>query len=196
MLTIWFFKPNFIIPIISKEIMNINCGISSFGANQIIMHKFFYSFIFLFPFACNAQSTINASGNTKTTSSMIHDYSVGEMVLVHTASSAHLIVTQGVLQPSSSADLQPTLALQMNVYPNPSTNIVYIECMLLQPSDIKIQLLDINGKIIYAAQHNQIDGFQKMPISLESFANGNYIIHANIKSNQQQQNVSCKVQKI
>ena len=79
------------------------------------------------------QATLNSSGADQVISTGAHSYSIGEMTLVSTDHSPNLVVTQGVLQPNRNSTNAPSaldekeLASQITVYPNPTSDILYIK---------------------------------------------------------------------
>lgn len=142
-----------------------------------------------------AQQTINVTGGSKKIQGIIHEYSIGEMVLISTQKSGNMIVTQGVLQPTSgksaavnhisSADVYDAI----KVYPNPTSSTVNI-----QSSDANItqaKIFDASGKIL---QDKEIlNG--NVAFDLSTYTPGNYFIILS-GNNATQKLLSYKIQKI
>jgi hypothetical protein len=155
-----------------------------------------YLMVVMFGTKAVAQSTLNATGNSIKTSNAHHDYSIGEMSLIHTASNAHLIITQGVLQPQQVSDLaNPAINIAIDVYPNPTADIVYLDFYANAPTDVQIVVLDINGKLLHTKTEVQMQGQQKIAISMQEYAKGNYILKTNLKQGANQQQSNFKIVK-
>lgn len=70
-------------------------------------------------------------------------------------------------------------------YPNPFTNETTVPVTLLRPSDVKLEVFDLQGRKIYELQKNNLDhGVQQLPIHLGSLnlANGKYIYSVEIQN--------------
>jgi hypothetical protein len=148
-----------------------------------------------------SQQSLNVAGNTAKINGMTFEYSIGEMVAVSTERNANLIVTQGLLQPtgsSSVANNQPSdnalssLSDQIKVYPNPTTNLLFVETMETAITDYAYNLFDATGKTLLN-QHGQTSiGLNKFTLDLSSYAAGSYylVLQKNGES------VSYKIQKL
>ena len=147
-----------------------------------------------------AQSIVNASGNTATVSGNTYSYSVGEMCAVHTASSATLVVTNGLLQPNAQTpDGINNLWLstdKISLYPNPSATILYLEMQTTELATGKITLLDMSGKQVLARQENFTAGTNKIEFDLSPFANAQYVLQIQLSKSNQQYAKSFNIQKI
>ena len=134
----------------------------------------------------NAQQTINVAGNSAVIYGMTFDYSIGEMTVVSTAKTGNLIVTQGLLQPQTStgnanttnADNQhlSSMAGKINIYPNPTSNVLYIETKDQSIGTLNYQLFDASGKLVASSKELQQEGSNKYSFNLQSFASGNYFL--------------------
>lgn len=153
-----------------------------------------------------AQQTINVAGNSAVIQGMTFEYSIGEMTLISTEKAGNLIVTQGLLQPqTSTADANSTnannnhlssLAGLINVYPNPTSNILYIETKDQEAGELNYQLFDATGKLVASSKELQKEGANKFSFNLQSFASGNYFLMIQ-KSSKEGSNeaISYKIQK-
>ena len=99
-----------------------------------------------------AQSSLNASGSVALGNSGSASYSVGQ-VFFTTNSGTNVTVAQGVQQPYEiskvSGLLQPkSKRINIQAYPNPTTNCLKLTVDSLESSKLSFQLLDINGKLI------------------------------------------------
>lgn len=140
-------------------------------------------FLFLcFPLFIFGQVTtptvITNSGGTFSNSSVIMDFSIGELA-VQTLQNNE-ILTQGFHQ----GDLKVTTALinlgiKTKIYPNPTTNFIIVELEKNVNADIKVY--DINGKIVIEDKLN--DENQKQ-LDFSFLKQGNYLLNINIADKQ------------
>lgn len=132
---------------------------------------------------CTAQSlgpaTLNAAGGSTAVSGNTHEWSVGEMVLVHTATTSGLVVTQGILQPM----LQVTgihdneLALEgMSIYPNPASDQLHIKFDLARNLEVTLKLSDISGRTQYVKKIKDHNGSALITMDFRPYASGVYLL--------------------
>jgi hypothetical protein len=151
-----------------------------------------------------AQGTLNVSGHSARINGMTFDYSIGEMTLLSTEKSGNLIVTQGLLQPScatgsTAADGQGlnNLADRINVYPNPTQNLLYVETEETLIAAYSLQLFDATGKVLLNREGQTVVGVNRLALDLQSFAGGNYYLMVRKPgSDGAQQTFSFKIQKL
>ena len=165
----------------------------------------FLVFLSQLPNCCEAQQTLNVSGHSAQINGMTFEYSIGEMTLVSTERASNLIVTQGLLQPPaantastvSDDGILSTLDNPIKVYPNPTSNLVYVETYEEAIQDYEYNLYDATGKIVLSQKGQTQKGLNKFELSLQSLASGSYYLM--IQKNDalgQTQNYSFKIQKI
>jgi hypothetical protein len=151
-----------------------------------------YKIVFLLSMCCcivnlQAQVTLNVTGNAINTTNGSHSYSIGEMVLVHTAQAGKYIITQGLLQPSNATiNSATTSVLQATVYPIPTSDNVSIKSYLADATSITYTLTDAQGKILLQQNIAQPKQVQLHTINMASYAAGNYYLQlhtGNFKSN-------------
>lgn len=155
----------------------------------------------------SAQTSINSSSNQKILNNQIHQYSIGEMVLVNTIHKNNTILTQGYYQPSliienntqnnNNISSSGATIENIKVYPNPTENIVFIEFVSTESTGIAYQLYDATSKMIINKITSQEKGYNKISIDLAPFAAGSYfLIIKKDKKDSQSENYSYKIQKI
>lgn len=66
--------------------------------------------------------------------------------------------------------------LDVNVYPNPATNEASVSFTTKENATINFEVVDLNGKVMFAQKQNVRKGFNAIHFSTENFANGFYII--------------------
>lgn len=142
--------------------------------------------------------TVNVAGASTTVNNQVHEWSVGEMALVNTATNASLTVTQGVLQPVDFPTEVPYIRLdeQLDVYPNPASTTVYIKYNLLNKGSLSFVLTDIAGKKLLdrVVEPGALTGTEA--IDMNAYADGNYMLNVIHTGGRQPETVSFKIQKI
>lgn len=152
------------------------------------MSKFYIVIMYIFCTvnALNAQSIspsiINTNGGFTTLAGNHYEWSIGEMVLVNTASTGNLIVTQGILQPFKSSGGTATkdeknIYNLVKVYPNPSNDILFMDADFKEEGILQVKLCDIQGKILYKNEYiiTKYD-ISKTSYTLNMFAAGTYYL--------------------
>jgi hypothetical protein len=121
---------------------------------------------------------INSSGGGGTIGGASFDYSIAEMTVVSTATAAGNSYTQGLLQPpkASGESINEIIFANatLNIFPNPNSNILFIESKSNDVTINGIQLVDALGKIVMQNQYATLNTKQK--IEMQSFANGQYTL--------------------
>ena len=140
-------------------------------------------FLFLcFPIFIFGQVTtptvITNSGGTFSNSSVIMDFSIGELA-VQTLQNNE-ILTQGFHQ----GDLKVTtavfnLGIKTKIYPNPTTNFIIVELEKNVNADIKV--FDINGKIVI---EDKLNDENEKQLDFSFLKQGNYLLNINIADKQ------------
>lgn len=149
---------------------------------------------------CNisAQSSspevIASAGETYQGNAMRIDWTLGELSVTTIQNSSQQI-TQGFHQPSytvTSVNEIPQEVGEIKVYPNPTSNKIDMKLSFEQARDVKIKLIDMNGKVFWSIEQNgnQIEQTK----DLTNLTNGNYFIHFSIDENKYLEIV--KIQKI
>lgn len=148
----------------------------------------------------HAQSTLNATGNSKVINGNTHSYSIGEMTLVHTASASNIVVTQGVLQSSEGSvglDNNELTKNELIIYPNPTKDVIKLQVGSLEEGEMNVILYDALGKQLISKSWNVSSVNLENQISLQDFASGQYILKVIYKSKQNKiLNQSYKIQKL
>lgn len=144
-------------------------------------------------------STLNATGGSATLSGNTYEWSVGEMTLVHTATSGTLTVTQGVLQPRPSQvgiNDVPLALDQLSVYPNPTGSFVFLETKLNSAAELRYSLYDVLGKSLVLRTYKIPSGKEKIMIDLAPFAAGSYYLNVQIQQQGNQYRNSFEIKKV
>lgn len=118
-----------------------------------------------------SKQVIGSAGRTQSNSNITLSYTIGEPVVG--------LMTAGVNQLGNgyypSLNLQ-TLSIednildaQIKVYPNPTRHALYVSHP--EVPDFNIQILDLNGKLIYSGIINR-----DLPLDVSNFSQGMYLI--------------------
>ena len=147
-----------------------------------------------------AQSTLNAAGGETTIGGNTYEFSIGEMALVSTLSTASVIVTQGLLQPTpqwptNTKDLIISKDV-LKVYPNPASAIVNLQPQFSTGGTMQILLLNANGKTMLRKDYRLAAGREKQQIDISQYAQGNYILNVNFSNGKNKSKNSYKIQKL
>jgi hypothetical protein len=98
-----------------------------------------------------AQENPTATGGEATGTGGTASYSVGQVVYT-TATGTNGSVAQGVQQAYeisiTTGVKETTINLEMNVYPNPTTNYLTLKVDDFELSTLNFQLIDLQGKVI------------------------------------------------
>ncbi len=148
-----------------------------------------------------SSSVINTAGGSRIVSGDTYEYSIGEMVLVHTFSGPNLIVTQGLLQPAEADSDVSIRALtltdgELSVYPNPSSDVIHIQPNLSSGGKLEIALTDITGRWLSGRAEYLKAGNEKQQISLQPFSSGSYMLHITFTLDGKSYMRNFKIQKI
>jgi hypothetical protein len=108
----------------------------------------------IFSVGLHAQESPTATGGDATGTGGTSSYSVGQVVYT-TATGTNGSVAQGVQQPYEISIItgvkETTINLEMNVYPNPTTNFLSLKVdasTSLSNQQLSYQLIDLQGKVI------------------------------------------------
>jgi uncharacterized delta-60 repeat protein len=71
---------------------------------------------------------------------------------------------------------EQTSSLSLNVFPNPANEILILDLNLLKASDVKINLMNIEGQLIYSEKIGEFNGQLTKQIDLKETANGIYYL--------------------
>lgn len=85
-----------------------------------------------------------------------------------TASTLITIVDAGIAESNDK--------LVLEIYPNPTANSFILELNISRKNDVKINLTNVAGQLIYSGELNQFVGIYKKQISLNEFAKGIYYL--------------------
>jgi len=160
--------------------------------NVLNMKTIFY-LLFLVIWTCNVSGQslnpeiVSSAGETYQGSSMQIDWTLGELSIV-TIQNASKQITQGFHQPIytiTSVNELPQELGEVNVYPNPTSGIIMIKINLDNTQNVRVQLIDFNGKLIWTKKENgsQIEWVE----SIKNLPNGTYFLNLMFNGNKHSQ---------
>ncbi len=151
----------------------------------------------------NAQSIgpsiINAAGGSANVGSAIHEFSIGEMAVVHTASTSNIVITHGVLQPvmkTTSIKDADFFKQFLSLYPNPTQNIVYFQPSFRRGGVLSYQLFDIVGRNVMHGSFDLKYGNEKQQLVLGHLVSGSYMLNIRFEQGTNTFNTAYKIQKL
>lgn len=142
------------------------------------------------PVACNS------AGNSVTINGTIHEWSVGEMVLVNTATTSTFVLTQGLLQPSYNAPANPgNTNFPFSIYPNPAGPNLFIQPGLSAGSPLQVICYDAIGRRTLIKTFQLINGTELQTLDLRMISAGTYFLNITYYSNGEPVSVTTKIVK-
>lgn len=155
-----------------------------------LMKKIFFLLFFIINFnILMAQvfkdlQTPCASTSQGTVDNFVISYTIGEMVLIESYKKNGLFVTNGILQPTLSANTKTGQIFfdgEITVFPNPTPNILVIQYNMLEAGIIMAQIFDAAGKKIITDEFIA-NSFSNRRYDLSKYANAVYILRLEYKS--------------
>ena len=137
-----------------------------------MLNKILYYIILLIPLISSyGQNSINTTGGNINSNGINLSYSVGQLkinTIGLNSSTLSLDFIQGVQYAFSIYDCSRLASIELSVYPNPSSKIVYIKT--IDEPKLKLTIFDIAGRLIY---EQTLQG--STTIDVENYSNGTYI---------------------
>lgn len=131
-----------------------------------------------------APSTYNSSGGSNVLNGNTYEWSIGEMVLVHTATNSNVILTQGLLQSSKNNgnSIKPNrLSAQLfTVFPIPTEDILYLQPNFSGKSTLAVAVFDITGREMLRDELHLKSGKELQQIKMANWAAGNYLLKVDV----------------
>lgn len=139
--------------------------------------KYYVAMLFsLGVFAMNAQNSTNSSGGNATGAQGSVSYSIGQTFYT-TSTGTSGTVAQGVQQPYEISEVLSSpdfseLVKDLNIFPNPTTDVLTLTLKNLNNLELDYQIMDMNGKVLLA-QKNISD---ETNITVSSFPSAIYFL--------------------
>ena len=144
-------------------------------------------------------SVLNVAGGSKRIASNTYEWSVGEMTMVHTAESATISVTQGILQPMPAlpSGIKPSVITQesLNIFPVPATTMLNIQPFFENGGTLLLSLLDASGRTVSESKVSLNSGKEQQQLNIGDLATGNYLLLVHYESKGAVLQTNYKIQK-
>ena len=142
-----------------------------YKTNQLL-NKILSSLLFLIPLIYSfGQNSINTTGGNINSDGINLSYSIGQLKINNirsNSSTLNLDFVQGVQYAFNIYDCSRLASIELSVYPNPSSKIVYIKT--IDEPKLKLAIFDIAGRLIY---EQTLEG--STTVDVENYSNGTYI---------------------
>lgn len=128
-----------------------------------------------------AQVTLSSSENTRH-ANRTESHNRGELSLMYTTKTSRLIVGQGNLQPTAQAlnAVDVACKTEINVYPNPIWNILYIDAYVEGGILFNYHLYDVNGKHLLSSNKTMAQDKEQYLLDMEIYKAGTYILNTEV----------------
>lgn len=148
------------------------------------------------------RQVISSSGNYTESGGLSLSSTVGETAIA-TGKSTDIILTQGFQQPDESDAEETNVGIEkvidkmkISAFPNPTSDKVILEINANQETELRIELLDLNGKRLNNNAVEQVSVFGKTvhEIDMQKYSTGHYLIRLSDESGKYSE--SIKIQKV
>jgi hypothetical protein len=89
-----------------------------------------------------------------------------------------LINTDGTEEFTEIKVIENTFAVDFSVYPNPSSDIIHFNSSTDKVEDIKVEILDILGRVVKTEIHKSVIGKNNVPLRIAELQSGSYSLRA------------------
>ena len=130
-------------------------------------------------------TVVSSAGGYFTTASASLSFTVAEMTMVQTFTTAGNILTQGFQQPEDlnvSIAETPTLTGGILVYPNPTNGYFTLSYMSNENAETTICMYNLVGQIIFSKSLFQVKGLNTVNFDISSFSQGIYMLELTLKN--------------
>jgi hypothetical protein len=78
---------------------------------------------------------------------------------------------------AASVDNSVSAEATINVYPNPSHDVVNLSFSMDKASDVVVSITDLSGKLLYSNSIKAVSGNNSIPVDVNAIAKGVYVLH-------------------
>ncbi|MBC8172431.1 MAG: T9SS type A sorting domain-containing protein [Chitinophagales bacterium] len=123
----------------------------------------------------------NASGSVheySTTWEINEDYNIENMYAISLLidHDNDEIINAGSVRLSAVNSIENISSTKVSIYPNPAKEVTYTSLSFSKPTNVVMQVIDMNGKIVAERNYGSLDGDQILPINTMNFSAGIYQI--------------------
>jgi hypothetical protein len=76
-----------------------------------------------------------------------------------------------------STGIDNSLLTTVKIYPNPATDVLFVETEMLSPSAVTLQLVNMNGQLVRKLEHTFASGHQAYRLEVSGLASGLYFLN-------------------
>jgi hypothetical protein len=124
-------------------------------------------------------TVVSSSGGYFTSASASLSFTVAEMTMVQTFTTAGNILTQGFQQPedmSVSISETPVVSGEIMIYPNPTNGNFTLSYVSNETSETTINLYNLVGQVVLTKSVSQVKGLNTVNFDISSFSQGIYML--------------------
>lgn len=124
-------------------------------------------------------TVISSSGGFYSTGSAMLSFTVAEMSMVQTFTSAGNILTQGFQQPEDfvvDVPENPIASDEVLIYPNPTNGMFTLSYFSNGSQENEISLYNLVGQVVLTKAVSQSAGFNTVTFDISSFSQGIYML--------------------
>ena len=124
-------------------------------------------------------TVLSSSGGYFTSASASLSFTVAEMTMVQTFTTAGNILTQGFQQPedmSVSISETPVVSGEIMIYPNPTNGNFTLSYVSNETSETTINLYNLVGQVVLTKSVSQVKGLNTVNFDISSFSQGIYMM--------------------
>jgi hypothetical protein len=130
-------------------------------------------------------TVVSSAGGYYTSASGSISFTVAEMTMVQTFTTAGNILTQGFQQPEDlNVGIEETTPIDGNIvlYPNPTNGAFSMQFNADESAERVISVYNSIGQIVLQKTIQQIAGVNKVDFDLSSFSQGMYMLEIQVKN--------------
>jgi len=124
-------------------------------------------------------TVVSSAGGYFTSASASLSFTVAEMTMVQTFTTAGNILTQGFQQPEDMSVSIPetsTVSGEIMIYPNPTNGNFTLSYVSNENSETTIRLYNLVGQVVQSKTVSQIKGLNTVNFDISSFSQGIYML--------------------
>jgi hypothetical protein len=128
-------------------------------------------------------TVVSSSGGYFTSANASLSFTVAEMTMVQTFTTAGNILTQGFQQPedmSVSIQETPTVSGEIMIYPNPTNGNFTLSYVSNENSETTINLYNLVGQVVLSKSVSQVKGLNTVNFDISSFSPGIYMLELSL----------------
>ncbi|MEZ4910587.1 MAG: Omp28-related outer membrane protein [Saprospiraceae bacterium] len=88
---------------------------------------------------------------------------------------AHTSISEAIANGFLVSSDDPINVKGMNVFPNPTSDVLYVDLNVIEPTNVTVQVQNINGSIVAQRNFGVQSGALQFPIDVRTFVPGTYI---------------------